>query len=102
VATRMAATSRDPEEWAKATGEARKTREEVARELAGVVAEQVEALIVEGDIMGGRALVGRRLAVVLDAERRGDLVALRAAVMDLGAACGSWAAALDFDRPEAL
>jgi hypothetical protein len=102
MASRMAATSRDPEEWAKATGEARLSRREAARELALLVAGQVEELIIEGDVMGGRALVGRRLAVVLEAERRGDAAALRAAVMDLGAACGSWAAALDFERPEPL
>lgn len=102
MATRMAATSRDPDEWREATRAARATREEVAAQVVATLADQVYELIMEGDIMGGRALVGRRLGQVLDAERRDDQVALRAAVMDLIVAGGAWVAALDFTPPDPL
>lgn len=96
---RMGATSRDPEEWSRATVAARATRECAARQVAAAIAEQVEAVIVEGDIMGGRALAATRVRQVAAAERRDDAVALRAAVVDAAAAFGQWAAALDYRPP---
>jgi hypothetical protein len=96
---KMSATSRDPEDFANATRVARKMREEVAREVAQCIAEQVEELIVAGDIMGGRALVAKRVQQVLDAERRGDREVLRAACMEGAVAFGAWVAALDYVPP---
>lgn len=102
AAPRMSATSRDPEEYARATKAARETRAAVAREVAGVIAKQVEELIIEGDIMGGRALVAQRIQQVLVAEKRGDPDVLRASVMDGAAAFGLWVAALDWRPPAQL
>lgn len=102
MAGRRKATSRDPEEYARATEAARQTREEVAHEVAGVIAEQVEALIVEGDIMGGRALLASRLKALAVAERRGDSTVVRAALMDVAVASGVWVASIDFVPPSEL
>lgn len=93
------ATSRDPADWGRATERARRKRAAAAREVAAAVGEQVAELIEEGDIMGGRALVARRIEQVLAAERTGDRVLLRAAVMELSAASGAWVANLDLDVP---
>lgn len=59
---RLSATSREPEEFARATEVARETREQVAA--------QVAALIIEGDQMGGRSAFGYRVRQVLEAEAR--------------------------------
>lgn len=75
------------------------TRADAAREVAGVIAAQVEELIVSGDIMGGRALVAARLRAVATAEVRGDDVALRAAWLELAVAAGACVAAIDFEPP---
>jgi hypothetical protein len=99
---RPKATSRDPEEWARATEAARGTREAAAAEVAAHIADAVYDLIVAGDIMGGRALFAQRLAAIAVAERRQDRLALRAAVMDGAAGLGAWAAALDYRPPSEL
>lgn len=96
------ATSRDREEYARATEAARETRERVAGEVAGTIAEQIRELLIEGDIMGGRALVATRLRQVATAERRGDDVALRAALIDGSVAFASWVASLDYRAPSGL
>lgn len=114
--SRLSATSREPEEWASATVGARRTRESVA--------EQVRALIIEGDRMGGRAEVAARIQRLVEAERliaeakgrqeqaaqeglpahehaeaeREGRSALRAAVMSLSVAAGSWVAAIDHEQ----
>lgn len=98
----MSATSRDPEDWAKATKKAREQREKAAGEVADRIREQVYELIVHGDLMGGRALVATRLRQIAEAERRGDKDALRAAVIELGVASGAWLAALDYVPPSEL
>lgn len=98
----MSATSRDPEEYARATKAARVQREKAAGEIADRIREQVFELIVHGDLMGGRALVATRLRQVAEAERRGDKAALRAAVIELGVAAGAWLAALDYVPPSEL
>lgn len=86
-AERMASTSRDREEWAQNTATARAARANVAEQVAG--------LIVAGDIMGGRSRVAMALQAVASAEQRQDEDALRAAWMDVAAAAGGAAAALD-------
>lgn len=96
---RPRATSRDPEEFARATEAARLTREAAASEVAALIAEQVAALIVEGDIMGGPSLVATRLRAVATARAREDSAALRAAWIDLAAAAGACVAALDYRPP---
>lgn len=98
----MRATSRDPEGYARATEAARETRRAAAAEVGALIARQVEELIVAGDIMGGRALVARRIRELLRAEQRGDRDALRAAVMELTVAGGAWVAALDYRPPSDL
>lgn len=97
---RMSATSRDPEEWARKTEEARRVREVVAKEVAAVVAEQVEELLIAGDSMGGRGRVAVALEHVVTAERRGDKGAMRAATIELAVAGAAWTAALDYVPPE--
>jgi hypothetical protein len=110
---RLSATTREPEEYASATEQARATREGVA--------QQVCALIVEGDRMGGRAETVLRIQRVVEAEQRiaeargrqqqakeeglpvqrhveaekESRLALRSAVMGLSVAAGAWVAALD-------
>lgn len=93
------ATSLDPVEWGAATEAARAKREDTAREVAAVIAQQVAELLIEGDIMGGRSLAAIRLQQVAAAERRGDRVVLRGALIDASAAFAQWAAGLDFRVP---
>lgn len=111
----LSATSRDPEEWAAATAAARETRRQVAHEVAMNIAEQVETLLVEGDIMGGRALFARRVEQLVSAEKQlagrraiardaGDdppeRDIERAAWMDLSVAAAACAAAIDYVPPK--
>jgi hypothetical protein len=97
----MSATSRDPEEWARATAAARGQRELTAVEVAEVISTQVGELIVQGDAMGGRSRLAIALQAVAVAERREDQDTLRAALMDVAVAAGTWVAALDFRPPTA-
>lgn len=97
---RMASTSRDLEEWAKATEAARRTRQAVAEEVARTIGTQAAELLIEGDVMGGRSRLAGALKDIAVAERRGDPVALRAALMGGVEALGSWVAALDYVPPE--
>lgn len=96
------ATGRDREEYARATAEARAVREAVAVEIAARISTQVYELIVEGDIMGGRALVATRLQQLMRAEQSGDKATLRAAVIEGAVAHAAWAAALDYKAPSKL
>lgn len=112
---RLAATSREPEEWARAT--------EAARDVRAVVAQQVAELILSGDKMGGRGGLTMRVRKILEAEGRIAAAkagrqsarlsglseapamraieegrdALRAAVMEVAVEAGQWVAALDFE-----
>jgi hypothetical protein len=112
---RLAATSREPEEWAKAT--------ESARAVRAVVAEQLAELVVAGDKMGSRGGLTLRLEKMLEAERRVDTAerarvharqtgvsdapavrainegraAIRAAVMEIAVEAAQWVAAIDFE-----
>lgn len=96
----MAATSRDPDEYARRTEAARRQREKTAKEVAATVAEQIESLIVEGDVMGGRSVLVKRVRQVAAAEQTGDPDVLRAALMDGAVAFGQWIAAIDFKPPQ--
>lgn len=95
----MPAMSRDPEAWKKASEAARAQRVLSAAEVAGVIAAQVAELVVEGDVMGGPGMFAQRVRTIAEAQRRGDPLALRAAVMDAVVAGGAWVANLDFDPP---
>lgn len=112
---KLAATSREPEEWQRATAAARETRD--------VVAGQVAELIVAGDQMGSAATVNVRLEAVREAARRQTMartvlakaremslpvgpaaeaveearMVLRAAVMELTVAGAAWVAAMDHE-----
>lgn len=114
---RLAATSREPEEWARAT--------EAAREVRAAVAGQVAELIVSGDKMGSRGELTLRLEKLLIAESRLETArrariharqsgvseaparraveegreTIRAAVMDIAVVAAQWVAALDYDPP---
>lgn len=96
---KMSATSRDPEGYARRTEAARKQRAAAAHEVAQTIAEQVEQNIIEGDVMGGRAVLVKRIQQVAAAEQRGDKDVLRAALMDGAVAFGQWIASLDFVPP---
>lgn len=112
---RLAATSREPEDWAKAT--------EAAREVRATVAAQLAELIISGDLMGGRGALTLRLQRLLEAESRVGTAqrarvharqaglpeapavraeqegreAIRAAVMEVAVCAGQWVAAIDFE-----
>lgn len=92
-------TTRDTEAYARATAAARRSREIAAREVAAAIGAQVEELIIEGDLMGGRAMVAMSLRSISEAEQRGDRSVLRAAVMSGAVAHGAWIAALDYRPP---
>lgn len=98
----MRATSRDPEEWARATEKARAIRELAAGEVALVIGEQVAELVVAGDIMGGRAMVADRIRKVAAAEQRGERDVLRAAWMELAVAAAACVASIDYVPPASL
>lgn len=86
-------TGKDPTEWvvgARAARAARKT-----------VCSQLTELILNSDSTGSRELVARRVGEYAEATRHGDLVAERAALMELAAAAGSTAAGVDLRRPVA-
>lgn len=96
----------------------------VAAELRAVVAEQLHAIVLEGTMAGSRGEMTARLQSVLAIERQiaeargrqqqarevGSPVQahvmaelegremLRSAVMALGAACGSWVMAMDYEE----
>lgn len=113
MAARLAATSREPEEWATATESARETRARVA--------DQLRELVIEGDQMGARAQLVERIRGCAEAERRiaeaqgrqqqaaeeglpqhehrmaerEGRETLRAALMNLAVTAASWVAAID-------
>jgi hypothetical protein len=88
--TKAKTADREPEEWARGTEEAADARTNVA--------EQFTELLADLDRPGSRAHTAARLTLVAEAERSGDPVALRAAVMELSVAAGSWVLALDLAR----
>jgi hypothetical protein len=86
---------REIQEYRVATKRARDGRKKAAREVGDYIGGQVAELIVEGDVMGGQSMVLLRLGAISEAQRSGDQVALRAAVMGLASAAGAWVASID-------
>jgi hypothetical protein len=81
AAARALGSPREPQEWIKATEQARGAR--------AVVAAQLADLIIAEDITGGRELAAQRIREFAEAERTGDPMLTRAAAM---AAAGAFAA----------
>jgi hypothetical protein len=81
----------DPEEFRVGTEEARAVRAEVAAQLTSMITEM--------DMTGSKSYLTRRLRELAAAEASGDPMALNAAVMELGAACGAWASAIQLTEP---
>lgn len=75
----------------------RRARQAPAAPAAGrvLVADQLRELVLSSGASGGRGTVSHCLMSVLEAERRGDNVALRAATMELSVAAADWAITLD-------
>jgi membrane protein required for beta-lactamase induction len=59
------------------------------------VADQVAELLIGSVSSGSRDIVALRIRSVLEAERRNEPRALRAAAVELAVAAGAWAAVLD-------
>jgi hypothetical protein len=85
------ATASDPEEYQAITEEARAIRASVA--------EQLSAMINEMDMTGSRGYLVRRLKELNAAVASGDSLALNAAVMEIAAAAGAWAAHIQLTEP---
>lgn len=85
------ATASDPEEYRAITEEARFVRASVA--------EQVGQMITDSDMTGSRDYFARRLRELAAAEKSGDPMALNAAVMEVAAAAGAWATAIQLKEP---
>lgn len=81
----------DPPEFRVGTKEARAVRENVA--------EQLTAMIKDMDMTGSKGYLLRRLRELQAADASGDPMALNAAVMELGAAAGAWAAQIQLTEP---
>lgn len=81
----------DPEEFRAGTDEARAVRASVAGQLNQMIREM--------DITGSKGYVIRRLRDLNAADESGDPMALNAAVMELAAAAGAWAAQIQLTEP---
>lgn len=81
----------DPEEFRIGTEEARAVRINVA--------EQLTQMITEMDLTGSKGYLLRRLNELIAADKSEDPIALNAAVMELGAACGAWATQIQLTEP---
>lgn len=62
------------------------------------VIRQITELINDSFPVGSQQMVAQRLRAILIAERRGTRTEIRAAVMELAVAAGTWAIALDVAR----
>lgn len=89
------AAKQELEEYRAATEAARGGRAAAAAEVGAYIGRQVERLIVEGDVMGGREMCLMRLRALLEAEKSGDPEVVRSAVMELAGGCGAWVAQID-------
>jgi hypothetical protein len=89
--SRSEVTESDPEEFRIGTTEARAVRENVATQLT--------AMILEMDMTGSQPYLVRRLRELNAAVASGDPMALNAAVMEVGAAAGAWAASIQLTEP---
>ncbi|MGH2939481.1 MAG: hypothetical protein ACRDPE_15340 [Solirubrobacterales bacterium] len=89
--SRSEVTESDPEEFRVGTAEARAVRANVAVQLS--------AMIEEMDMTGSQAYLVRRLRELNAAVASEDPMALNAAVMEVGAAAGAWAASIQLSEP---
>lgn len=84
----------EPVEWQEGT--------EAARAARALVAQQFTELLLERDMTGGRENVGFRLRQLGEAEKTQDLIVVRAAVMEVCVAAGSWASAIDLGQRQGV
>lgn len=94
AASRALGSSREPEEWIKAT--------QAARGARAVVGGQVADLLVAADVTGGRALLSQRLREAGEAERTGDLAVVRAAYMNCATAFAAMVVSIDLKQPNVM
>lgn len=73
-----------------------------AQMARATVAKDLTVILLQTGATGSRALVGQRLASVLEADRAGDARALRGAVLELAVSAAAWAVDLDLRFPEPL
>jgi hypothetical protein len=71
-----------------------------ARAARAHVAEQLGHLIESADLTGSHPFVARRVKRYADAVKEGDLLVIRGALMELGAAVGATVAAIDLSLPQ--
>lgn len=64
-----------------------------------MVAVQLSEAIVSGDLTGSKDFAALHLRNVADAERRGDPLVVRAAVLETSHAFAAWAVQLDLATP---
>lgn len=90
MAARTKPSPAEPAEWQEGTDAARAAR--------AIVAQQFGDLLLERDMTGGRQHFALRLRELGEAERTGDILVIRAAVMEVCVSAGGWAAALDLGQ----
>lgn len=81
----------DPEEWREGMRRAQAARK--------VVAKQVSDIIVTGELTGSRGYLAMRVREVAEAAEVDDPMLLRGSLVELAAAGGVWAAAVDLSAP---
>lgn len=89
--SRSEVTDSDPEEFRIGTKEAREVRENVACQLTSMITEM--------DMTGSQPYLVRRLRELNAAAKSEDPMALNAAVMEVAAAAGAWAASIQLTEP---
>lgn len=88
---RAIGSNREPDEWITATEQAREARANVAGQLAD--------LLTGMDITGGREHVKSRVDQLREAEKSGDVMVVRAAIMECSVAFAAWAVRIDLRQP---
>lgn len=78
---RALGSDREPQEWLKAT--------EQARTMRSVVAGQLADLLVGAELTGGDQLIAQRMREYADARRHGDVMVMRASAMNSAVAWGA-------------
>lgn len=82
----------EPEEWKRGAHRARAIRVNVAAQLG--------THITEADLTGSSELVSLRIRGLVSAQRSGDPLVLRSALMDLAAASAAYACHIDFENAD--
>lgn len=77
---RALGSDREPQEWLRATEEARTKR--------SIVAGQLADLLVGAELTGGDQLVAQRMRQYAEARRHGDVVVMRAEALNTAVAWG--------------